>query len=127
MLGTAGIFPITVLVRAALLLAGFTGAHGLIFTCICFIRTFTADLEFFVGMCRIVIRYIIVLAGGIAGRTGIAVIVGNTEIEIGDQALSDVNTVFSWAAGPGVAFQSVEVFSFCIVNDAYMTVIFFEK
>ena len=127
MLGTAGIFPITVLVRAALLLAGFTGAHGLIFTSVSFIRTFAANFKFFVGMCRIVIRYIIVLAGGIAGRTGIAVIVGNTEIEIGDQALSDVYTVFSWAAGPGIAFQSVEVFSFCIVNDAYMTVIFFEK
>ena len=123
MLTVTGTFPGVPIVVACILNTGLTVINGRGATGICLVRTLCADLEFFMRMVCFDFCFVIMAAAGI-GRAGI---IGGTEVVVADLSSTDHNTGTVITAITRVALDGVEIFTFRVINKAYMREVCFEE
>ena len=123
MLAVTGAFPGIPAVVACILNTGLTAIDGSGVAGVGLIRTFGADLEFFMRMVCFGFCFVIVAATAVGG----AGIIGRAEVVVADLSSADHNTCAVISAVAGVALNGVEIFAFCVINKTHMREIGFEE
>lgn len=128
MLIVHGFLPFAVRMLTCILNTGLAAIIIDLFASVGFLIALATDLVFLVRMFRFRLSVVVVAATGVAGTTGTAAgIVGRTEIEIADLALTDHNAMSIIAVSTGVTLNRIEIRAFCVINKTHMAKSLFKE